>query len=138
MCFCFLSYGQKEGQRHDVRACCSSAPQVLTQHPAHRAGTGVPKSSSPEKWFPRGPLVPRGSPPQNTHSLRKSPQNTPGERADCSPEAPRVAPCDEGHHAIAAHSTPALPHSSRSGPGLLRTVTNTLKKSHPQMNHFCE
>lgn len=103
---------------------CTS--QVLTQHHAHRAGTGVLKSSSPEKWVPRGPLVPRDSPPQNTHSLGKSPQNTPRERVDC--EAPWVASHDEGHHAASTHSIPALPQSNSSGPGLLRTVTNTFKK----------
>ena len=43
-------------------------------------------------------------------------------------EAPRAASCDEGHHAVATHSTPALPYSSSSGPVLLRTVINTLKK----------
>ena len=79
----------------------------------------------------------RFSPTEHPFSQEKPTKHTWGKGWTVLSEAPRAASCDEGHHAVATHSTPALPHSSSSGPGLLRTVINTLKKkNHPQMNHF--
>ena len=139
MCFCFLSYGQKERQQHDVRAYSSSAlPKcsfntMLTGQGQGFQGPAHLRSGFQEVlWFQE--VLPHRTPilSGTAHKTRL------GKGWTVLHEAPRVASRDEGHHAVSTHSTPALPHSNSSGPGLLRTVTNTLKKKSPANESFLQ